>query len=75
MHRCSESHYVFKYDNLTVGQRKKVTAVTFFPERPRLDQTVQIRAKYAKLPSIKSGDFMCIEWMCLDLSWVQILGS
>ena len=30
---------------IMVGQRKKVTAVTFFPARPRLDQTAQIRAE------------------------------
>ena len=45
----------------TVGQRKKVTAVTFFSARPRLDQTAQIRAKYAKFPWMKSRDFWCIE--------------
>ena len=28
-----------------VGQRTKVTTVTFFPARPRLDQTAQIKAK------------------------------
>ena len=33
---------------ITVGQRKKVTAVTFFPARPQLDQAAQIRAKYTK---------------------------
>ena len=32
-----------------MGQRKKVTAVTFFPARPRLDQRAQIRANYPKL--------------------------
>ena len=47
----------------TVGQRKKVTAVTFFPAWPRLDQTAQIRAKYTKFPLMKSLDFWCIEWM------------
>ena len=46
-----------------MGQRKKVTAVTFFPARPRLDQTAQIRAKYTKFPLMKSRDFWCIEWM------------
>ena len=46
----------------TVGQRKKVTAVTFFPARPRLDQTAQIRAKYAKFPWMKSRD-LCIEFV------------
>ena len=61
--------------NLTVGQRKKVTAVTFFPARPRLDQKAQIRAKYPKFPEMNSRDFWCIEWMWLDLSWVQIPGS
>ena len=40
-----------------MGQRKKVTAVTFFPARPRLDQTAQIRAKYAKFPWMKPRDF------------------
>ena len=35
---------------LTVGQRKKVTSVTIFPVRPRLDQTDQIRVKYVKFP-------------------------
>ena len=60
---------------LTVGQRKKVTAVTFFPERPRLDQTAQIRAKYTKFPWMKSRDIQCIEWLWLDLSRVQIAGS
>ena len=52
----------------TVGQRKKVTAVTFFPARPRLDQTAQIRAKYTKFPLMKSRDFWCIEWMWLQLT-------
>ena len=61
--------------SVTVGQRKKVTAVTFFPARPRLDQTAQIRAKYTKFPLMKSRDFWCIEWMWLYLSWVQIPGS
>ena len=42
----------------TVGQRKKVTAVTFFPARPRLDQTAQIRTKYTKFPLMKSRDFL-----------------
>ena len=42
---------------LTVGQRKKVITVTFFPARPLLDQTAQIRAKYAKFAWIKSRDF------------------
>ena len=46
-----------------VGQRKKVTAVTFFPARPRLDQRAQIRAKYTKFPRMKSHDFWCIEWI------------
>ena len=58
-----------------VGQRKKVTAVTFFPARPQLDQMAQIRAKYTKFPLMKSLDFWCIEWMWLDLSWLQTLGS
>ena len=60
---------------IMVGQRKKVTAVTFFPARPRLDQTTQIRAKHAKLPAMKSRDFLCIEWMRLYFSWVQMMGS
>ena len=42
----------------TVGQRKMVTAVTFFPARPRLDQTAQIRAKYTKFPMMKSCEFL-----------------
>ena len=60
---------------ITVGQWKKVTAITFFPARPRLDQTTQIRAKYTKFPLMKSRDILCIEWMWLDLTWVHIPGS
>ena len=56
----------------TVGQRMKVTAVTFFPARPRLDQTTQIRAKYARFAWMKSRDVLCMERMWRDLSWVQI---
>ena len=61
----------------TVGQRKKVTAVTFFPARSRPDQTALIRAKYAKFPWMKSHDFWWLEpeWMWLELSWVQIPAS
>ena len=59
----------------TVGQRKKVTAVTFFLARPGLDQTAQIRAIYAKFRWMKSCDFWCIEWMWLDLSAVQVPGA
>ena len=44
---------------VTVEQRKKVTAVTFFPARPRPDQrgtnTGQIRAKF---PCMKLRDFL-----------------
>ena len=47
----------------TVGQRKKVTAVTFFPARLRLDQRAQIRAKYPKFPLMNSRDVWRIEWM------------
>ena len=49
--------YSLPYLFHTVGQRKKVTAVTSFPARPRLDQTAQIRAKYTKFPLMKSRDF------------------
>ena len=34
-----------------------------------------IRAKYAKFPWMKSRDVWCIDWMRLDLGWVQIMGS
>ena len=46
-----------------------------FPARPRLDQTVQIRAKYTKFPLMKSRDSWWIEWMWLDLSRVHLPGS
>ena len=65
----------FEVNIITVGQRKKVTAVTFFPARPWSDQRAQIRTKYAKFPWTKSRDFWCIESMWLDLICVQILRS
>ena len=49
---------ILEISGYTVGQRKKVTAVTFFPARPRQDQTAQIRAKYTKFPWMKSRDFL-----------------
>ena len=64
------------YICITVGQRKKVTAVTFFLARPRPDQkgtNTQKRHKYAKFPCMKSRDFWYIEWTRQDLSWVQIM--
>ena len=33
------------------------------------------RTKYAKFPCMKSREFWCIEWVRLDLSWVQIMGT
>ena len=67
------SAFIFWSSIITVRQRKKVTAVTFFPARPH--QTAQIRAKYARFVWMKSRDVWYIEWMWLDLSWVQIPGS
>ena len=43
---------------ITVGQLKKVTAVTFFAARSRLDLTAEIRAKYAKFLWMKSREFL-----------------
>ena len=60
------------FATITVGQRKKVTAQ--LPSSPRgrgRIKDAQIRAKYAKLPWMKSRDFWCIEWIRLDLSWMQ----
>ena len=51
-----------------VGQRKKVTAVTFFPAWPRLDQTAQIRAKYTKLPC----DFLVYR---MDMTRSQLIAN
>ena len=39
---------------ITVGQRNGVTAVTFFPARPRPDQRGTNTVKYAKFPWMKS---------------------
>ena len=52
----------------TVGQRKKVTAVTFFPARPQPDQRGTNIGQIRKVPCMKSRDFWCIEWVRLDLS-------
>ena len=43
-HRIHAQNSKSSITKLTVGQRKRVAAVTFFPARPRLDQTAQIRA-------------------------------
>ena len=53
----------------TVGQRKKVTAVTFFLARPRSDQ------RGTNTDQIRKVNVWCIEWKRLDLSWVPTMGS
>ena len=63
------SHYSHQTNNVsswgsviifspTVGQRKKVTTVTFFPRGRGRIKEAQIRAKYAKFPWIKSRDLV-----------------
>ena len=50
---------VIYWSKITVGQRKKATAVTFFPARRGRIKEAQIRAKYAKFSWMKSRDFWC----------------
>ena len=45
-------------DRITVGQRKKVTAVTFFPARPRSDQRGTNTGQIRKVPAYEMTWFL-----------------
>ena len=56
----------------TVGQRKKVIAVIFFPVRPEPDQMAQITTKYATFPWRKSRDRLVYR---MDGTWSQLIAN
>ena len=47
---AGQMHLKLSFAKITVGQRKKVTAVTFFPARPRLDQRGTNTGQIRKVP-------------------------
>ena len=49
-HTTGPTRNYFKGERFTVGQRKKVTAVTFFPARPRPDQRGTNTGQIRKVP-------------------------
>ena len=61
-------------EQLLLGQRKKVTAVTFLPARLRPDQRGTNTGQIRKVPLNEIACFWCIKCVALDLSWVQIIG-